>query len=296
MFTQAIETAAKFTRAIHSISRYYGSNHVQAGTATLFFVNADGWALTCSHVADQLRVGDVLTEKAKAFRNELSSLIGTKKEKKLLKELEKKYGYSKETLFELRNRFAGCVQGKGTVQVIKHKHKEVDAALIQFQGYSKLRCDTFPIFPSDTSSLRPGKFLCRLGFPFPEFTNFKYDEENDQIIWTDTGRRTTPRFPIEGMITRRLKGSSDNVIGFEMSTPGLRGQSGGPAFDIDGKVWGMQFETSHHDLNFDIDQKVMRHGKEKRVTDIPFFHTGLCVHVDVLKSFMKENNVQFTEA
>ena len=40
----------------------------------------------------------------------------------------------------------------------------------------------------------------------------------------------------------------------------------------------------------------MRKGMEKRITDSPFLHTGRCVHVDVLKSFMKDNNVQFTEA
>jgi hypothetical protein len=81
-----------------------------------------------------------------------------------------------------------------------------------------------------------------------------------------------------------------------LSTPGLRGQSGGPAFDIDGKVWGVQCKTSHLDLDFDIDQKVMRKGIEKRITDSPFLHTGICVHIDILKSFMKDNNVQFTEA
>jgi hypothetical protein len=294
MFTQAIEVAAQFTRAIHSISRNYGSTSIQPGTATLFFINSDGWALTCGHVANQLAAGEALARKANAFKNELSARRGTQKEKTLLKELEKKYGYSKSTPFELHNRFMNCLEGNLKVQVVKHK--EVDVALIKFQDYTRLLCDTFPIFPSDTSGLQQGKFLCRLGFPFPEFTNFEYDADNDQIKWTDTGRKDTPRFPIEGMLTRHVGKDEVNIIGFELSTPGLRGQSGGPAFDIDGKVWGMQSETAHLDLNFDIDQKVMRKGKEKHVTDSPFLHTGRCVHVDILKSFMKNNNVQFTEA
>lgn len=294
MFTQAIETAAKFTRPIHSISRYYGSTYIQPGTATLFFVNSDGWALTCGHVAGMLAVEKKLGEKAAAFKSDLSALQDTKKKKKLLKELEKKYGYSKKTLYELHTRFMDCVEGGSKLKIIGHK--EVDIALIKFQDYTRLLCDTFPIFPSDTSGLQQGKFLCRLGFPFPEFTNFEYDAGNDQIIWTDTGRKDTPRFPIEGMLVRHVGKDKDNIIGFELSTPGLRGQSGGPAFDVDGKVWGMQFETKHLDLDFDIDQKVMRKGMEKRVTDSPFLHTGRCVHIDVLKSFMRENKVQFTEA
>jgi hypothetical protein len=98
------------------------------------------------------------------------------------------------------------------------------------------------------------------------------------------------------MVTRRLRGADGNIFGFEMSTPGLRGQSGGPAFDIEGKVWGMQFATKHLDLNFDVDQEVLRQGTKKRVVDSAFLHVGLCIHVDILKSFMKDKGVRFSEA
>ena len=293
MFSEAIQTAAKYTRPIHSISRNYGSTTIQPGTATLFFVNSDGWTLTCGHVADQLATGEALAHKSKEFEGELSSCRGTQKEKKLLKALEKKYGYTKDTPYELHNRFLDCAEGNLNVRIIKHK--QYDVALIKFEGYTLLLCDTFPIFPSDTSSLQPGKMLCRLGFPFPEFTNFAYDDKANKIHWTDTGRATTPRFPIEGMVTRRISDDAGKVFGFEMSTPGLRGQSGGPAFDKEGKVWGMQFATKHLDLDFDVDQKVLRQGITKRVTDSAFLHVGACIHIDVLKAFMKENTVAFTE-
>jgi len=295
MFTQAIEIAEKFTRPIHSISRYYGSTIIQPGTATLFFINSDGWALTCAHVAKQLIVAEELAGKANNFKKELSERRGTQKGKRLIKELEKKYNYSKSTLFELHNLFVNCIEGKLKFQLIKHPNMNIDAALIKFEDYDKLRCDTFPIFPSDTSALQQGKFLCRLGFPFPEFKNFGYDKQNDKSIWTDTGQPNTPRFPLEGMLTRHVGDSEGNIIGFELSTPGLRGQSGGPAFDADGKVWGMQSQTAHLDLNFDIDQKVIRRGIAKSVTDHAFLHVGRCIHVDVLKSFMRDNNVQFAE-
>ena len=293
MFVHAIEIAAKYTRAIHSICRNYGSSIVEPGTATLFFVNSDGWALTCGHVADQLAAGVALHRKAEAFRKELSTLQGTQKQRELLRETEKKYGYTKNTPFELRNRFMDCVEGNLKFSIIKHQR--YDVALVKFEDYTRLLCDTFPVFPSDTSSLQQGKMLCRLGFPFPEFTNFAYDDKTDKINWSDTGRRTTPRFPIEGMVTRRLLDDKREVFGFEMSTPGLRGQSGGPALDAEGKVWGMQFRTAHLDLDFDVDQEVMRNGLQKRVTDSAFLHTGLCIHVDVLKSFLKDKSVVFTE-
>lgn len=293
MFVHAIEIAAKYTRAIHSIRRNYGSSIVEPGTATLFFVNSDGWALTCGHVADQLAAGKILKDKAEAFRNELSTLKGTQKQKKLLKELEKKYGYSKNTPFELHNRFMSCIEGDLSLKWIKHDH--FDVALMKFENFTRLICDTFPIFPADTSRLRAGEFLCRLGFPFPQFTDYKYDQDNEQLVWTDSGRHSSPWFPIEGMITRRVLDDGGKTFAFELSTPGLRGQSGGPAFDVDGKVWGMQFQTAHLDLDFDVDQEVMRKGLNKRVTDSPFLHVGRCIHVDVLKSFMEDNNVVFTE-
>ena len=294
MFAQAIETAAKYTRAIHSISRNYKSTIVHPGTASLFFINSSGWALTCGHVADQIAAGEALARNAEAFKKELSALQGTQKQKNLLKNLENKYKYSKKTPFELHNRFMNCVEGNLSFKCIKHK--KYDVALIQFENFSQLVCDTFPIFPADTSMLQPGKFLCRLGFPFPEFTDYKYDVDNERLVWADSGRHANPLFPIEGMITRRVLDNEGSIFAFELSTPGLRGQSGGPAFDAEGTVWGMQFGTAHLDLNFDVDQEVMRDGLKKHITDSAFLHVGLCIHIDVLKSFLKENDVAFIEA
>lgn len=292
MFVDAIETVAAFTRPIHSISRNYASTDVQLGAATLFFVNSDGWALTCAHVAKQLQLAEEINKKYEAFKNELASRKGEKTEKQLRKELERKYGYSKRTIVELRNRFMNCIKGASNIEA--RLHQTVDIALLKFQSFDQLLCNKFPVFPKDTSGLKQGKSLCRLGFPFPEFTNFTYDKTNDSIQWTQSGRRDTPRFPIEGMVTRNVK-DKGALVAFELSTPGLRGQSGAPAFDVDGKVWGMQSRTSHLDLNFDVDQEVIRGGLPKRVQDSAFLHVGICIHVDILKSFMRENGVAFNE-
>ena len=214
----------------------------------------------------------------------------------MLRALEAKYKYSKREPFELHNRFINCVEGNLEIKAIPHPQEDVDVGLIKFENFGKLLCNQFPVFPQDTSGLKQGKYLCRLGFPFPEFENYVYDAQDDQIKWTDTGRRDTPRFPLEGMLTRHVLGRNSEIIGFELSTPGLRGQSGCPVFDTDGKVWGMQAQTAHLDLDFDINQKVMRAGREKQIEDYAFLHVGRCVHVDTLKSFMKDNNVNFTEA
>jgi hypothetical protein len=293
MFVSAIETAMKFTRPIHTISRTYGSSLVQAGASSLFFVNSDGWALTCGHVAKQIVISDQVLKRKIAFEKDLLS-PQTDKKKKWKKEVEKKYNLTNSETYEIYNNFFNCVVGDLNIDI--KIHKEVDVALIHFNNYSKLLCDTFPVFISDNSFIKAGRSVCRLGYPFAEFTNYEYIKEEDKIQWTTEGKKETPYFPVEGMVTRQLLNKEGKLIGFELSTPGLRGQSGGPAFDVNGRVLGMQAATAHLDMNFDVKQDVFRTGKKKKVEDYAFLHVGHCIHVSILKEFMTENGVKFEEA
>lgn len=188
-------------------------------------------------MAEHIVAAHELGKKRQAFTEELNSSLGQKKKKQILRKLEKKYDYSKRSPFELRNRFMNCVEGNLKLEI--KVHENLDVALIHFLDFTQLLCDAFPTFAANGSELKQGMFLCRLGFPFVEFSNYTYDGATDKIHWTDEGRKDTPRFPIEGMVTRHLRNEEGQTIGFELSTPGLRGQSGGPAFDPEGRVWGM---------------------------------------------------------
>ena len=157
-----------------------------------------------------------------------------------------------------------------------------------YQSYAK--------FLKDSSKLKQGKYMCRLGFPFPEFTNFQYNAESDDIEWTTTGQNETPRFPIEGMLTRHIM-QAGQLAGIEMSTPGLRGQSGGPLFDHEGIVCGMQWSTNHLHLGFDMKNFEYKiNGRPIKVTNQPFLHVGQCIHVDIIKKFLADNHIKFYEA
>jgi len=292
MFVRAIETVGGFTRPVYSIERLYGSREVFPGTATLFFVNDEGWALTCRHVAEQFIAADQLQVKYEQFKQERAAATG-KNRRQAERALERKFGFNRGTVVELKNRVVNCVEGPLDLHL--ELHPEYDVALLKFSNFASLGATRFPVFASDGAGLKQGKFLCRLGFPFPEFSNFGYDAASDSIDWTQQGRESTPQFPIEGMVTRHLLSPSGDVIGIELSTPGLRGQSGGPAFDTCGRVWGIQAATAHFDLNFDVDMPVVREGKSKRVTDHAFLHVGHCIHVDVLKDFMRGHGVAFQE-
>lgn len=293
MFVGAIDTASKFTRPIHSIARTFGSNLPIPGAATLFFVNKDGWALTCKHVAEQVLASGNVNQQYSNYKQALAAGAPSKNAREFRRKLQKTYNYAANSAIELYFRFINCVQPLKLSAIL---HPTYDAALIKFEEFTQMSCSSFPVFATDDSALRQGKFLCRLGFPFPEFTNFEYDQQSDSIRWTQTGIQSTPQFPLEGMLTRHLIDNNQKPWGFEMSTPGLRGQSGGPAFDAEGKVWGMQYATNHLDLDFDVNQMVMRSGVKKQVTDSAFLHVGYCIHVAELKAFMRQHNVQFAEA
>lgn len=292
MFTEAIELAAGWTRPIHTIVRYSGSDQVHPGAATLFFVNKDGWALTCKHVAHSFIAGDQLHAQRAAFIDECAKLSGNKK-RAAEKVLERKYGFERGKPLELKNRVVNCVDGPLNLRI--EMHPSLDIALLKFSDFTALSPTTFPVFAKDGSALKQGKSICRLGFPFPEFSNFAYDATTDCIDWTTDGRDQSPRFPIDGMVTRHLGGPNGETVGFELSTPGLRGQSGGPAFDTRGVVWGMQSATNHLDLNFDVDLEVFREGVKRHVKESAVLHVGHCVHVDVLKDFMRQHGVSFNE-
>lgn len=298
MFVEAIETVAKFVRPIHTITRNYGTTKVHPVCASLFFVNEDGWALTCKHVTELVSNSDKVNRRYRQFMKEAHDAI-IRKRRSAVKDLEKKYGYSERITVEIRNNFVNCMDGKLDVKIIPHE--KLDLALIKFSS-GKLLCEDFPTFPSQTAGLKPGRMFCRLGYPFPDFTNYRYDDEKDAIEWTQEGRLHTPLFPIEGMVTRLVLQSGNGeghngggISGFEMSTPGLRGQSGGPVFDADGKVWGVQFATGHLYLGFDIHEEVYKLGKSVTVSDNAFLHVGRCIHIDPIKAFLKANKVSFRE-
>ncbi|MCU0395521.1 MAG: serine protease [Chitinophagaceae bacterium] len=293
MFVEAIEAAAGFTRPIHSISRTYGGNQILPGCSTLFFVNEEGYAVTCKHVVEMLASADNINSRYNNFRQDRQKLPRDHKHKKSLLGLELKYGYKPETTIQLKNNFLNCVDQMSGFNW--HLHPSYDLAILKFNDYNQLAYTGHAVFIRDDSRVKQGKFLCRLGFPFPEFTNFRYHEQADDIEWTQAGNIHTPRFPLEGMITRHLA-DAHGVYGIELSTPGLRGQSGGPLFDERGVVYGMQFSTKHMHLGFDIENKeVLIGGKQRHINDYSFLHLGQCIHASAIKAFLKEHGVRYYE-
>lgn len=285
MFSEAIEKVAQFTTPIHTIHRWFGTDIARPGSATMFFVNDRGDAVTCKHVAELIEQSGGIGARYHQYKAEKQQLLGSVQEKELMD----RYGWNAGQMCELLVRLHGAADFD-TVEILKHPHH--DLAVIRMVNARQIAYTEFARFAPLAHQVPQGKFLCRLGFPFPEFSNFSYDAATDSIGWTPTGNAATPRFPLEGMVTRHLADAS-GVYGIEMSTPGLRGQSGGPLFDDQGIVHGMQFATNHLHLGFDMHQKeILSNGEKIHIANYqPFLHVGWCLNAAVITDFLRENNV-----
>lgn len=291
MFVDAIENVGGYTRALHIIRRRFGDNAVFADCGTLFFVNDEGCALTTKTVAAAIPAEDLMEKKYRSFLEERASLRHDESFRFEEKLLERKYGYTKNTIMQLRKLFINCAEGgKGFSCAF---HPKYDLALIRFNEPDKLCYTGHAVFAKEPP--QPGRVLCRLGFPFPEFTNFRYNAEKDAIEFFAGGVPVSPRFPLEGMVTRFIR-DDERAFGIELSTPAPTGHRGAPLFDGNGLVYGMQYSTRSIHLGYDsIDQPILVRGTETNVTDYAFMRLGVCIHGNVIKDFLRANRVPFFE-
>lgn len=295
MFEQAIEKVLQYTRPLHTISRTYGGL-VLPGSSTFFFVNDSGVAITCKHVMDLIPTAEHINNQFNSYKAERDAIVNDTKYKRNIQGLQLKYKYLPETTVQLKNSFLNSFDHIS--EVTCHAHPTLDLAILEFKGFTQKFYNGHAVFLKDSSKIKQGKSLARIGFPFPEFNNFKHNPATDDIEWTSTGNPSSPSFPIDGIVTRFVAADTNSgVTGIEMSTPGLRGQSGGPLFDTEGRIYGMQFATNHLHLGFDMkDFEVISNGKKNKISNSPFLHVGLCVHVDKIKEFLREKHIAFTEA
>lgn len=292
MFVEAVERVSAYTRAVHSIYKQYGSSDIRRGCATFFFINEAGAAITCRHVVELLLSH---TQNYAAFKAEM---LAAQKlphfEQQHLPRLQSKFGINAETLTAIRHSF---VSGVDSSEYDYALHPTEDLAILQFKNFKNRYYAGHAVFLKDTQAVKQGKSLCRLGFPFPEFTNYQNTTTTDDVEWTGEGQIATPIFPMDGIVTRHIGNAQGQITGIELSTPGLRGQSGGPLFDTDGIVYGMQSSTKHLHLGFDlIGQEITLNGRPTKVTDYQFMNVGQCVHVGVIKAFLEECQIKYHQA
>ena len=136
--------------------------------------------------------------------------------------------------------------------------------------------------------MRPGTSLCRLGFPFHQL-KAEWDKAAERFE-LPSGALPPPLIPIEGIFTRQVrKPDVDHPVFIETSSPGLKGQSGGPVFDVQGRLWGIQSRTHHLDLGFNPEAQ---RGK-RSIREHQFLNVGLAGHPAELVALLDEKGIAY---
>lgn len=247
MFAAAYAKATVFTRPV-IISVAHFDNSCAAKIGSFVVINDEGWIITAAHIVNDL----MASEKAKAEHsaylvqvdqiNQSKALLSDQK----IKQIRKLGRRDPKSIIDYSPWWG---QDGATLKDISILD-DADIAVGRLDAFNA-KPTAYPIFKDPQKPILSGTSLCRLGFPFhavqPTYTT------NPAAFKLPPGTFPMVFFPNEGIFTRVLALNQDpkNYIAFiETSSPGLPGQSGGPIFDQQGTVWGIQSHTSSIPLGF----------------------------------------------
>jgi len=270
-----VAQAQQFTAPV-VISTLHYDGSVQSAVGAYVIVNDGGWILTAAHVFEAELVFPT-------HQNEIAAYEAGKRAKRKVPGLRRNPKWLVE--FSL---FWGRV-GVSVADVMANF--EIDLAVARLHPFDPAWVTMYPTFKDPTDGILPGTSLCRLGFPFHEF---KPTHKEGGGFELPAGALPAPLFPLEGIMTRHILGGptkdgKHQIKFLETSSPGLRGQSGGPIFDREGRVWGIQSRTSHLALGFNPPVP----GGAKDAVEHQFLNVGWAVHPEVVHAFLKDNGVGF---
>lgn len=284
MFAKAVKKAMEYTKPIVvSVKTIDGTIDSTCGAYVL--LNNEGWFITAAHIFQPylkyMNDKNVIAEyhkKVKAIEDN-NSLDFKQKRKKINKVERDKKWLAEASLWLGVDKYA---IGK----VIFDERSDI--AVAQITNYDNISLKDYPKFvkPED---IQTGTFLCKLGFPFPEIKTEFIEEKKAFSL-----NPTIVYFPLEGMFTRNIQIIDENgkptPIFIETSSPGLRGQSGGPIFDSNGDIYGIQSRTVTMALDFQ--GKITRNDKE--IEENQFINVGYGAHPIQIRKILTENKINYT--
>ena len=284
MYKKAIKDNSNYLLPFIEGVKYYGSNEIEHALGTMMILNKNGDILTCKHIAKEFIENNILSKRYREFLDECKKASKSEKER-----IEKKYGFKGNSVVLTNINLPFEVQGEIGIEIKFHEY--LDLAIIKFKNV-KFDCEKYPIFSKELPV--QGQSLCKLGYAFPEYSYFEYSKKDNNIILKKEMTSNFPLFPMDGIMTRLVVDEKGIISMFETSTPGLRGQSGGPIFSPSGVVFGIQSMTRHIDLNFDVNTTVKRGISNKKVVYTPFINLGVGISSVKIIEFLKENGVEYS--
>ena len=287
MFVEAYKRASIFTRPLIISTRTW-EGEVESGCGAFVILNKEGWILTVAHILDaQLASNQHLPEiekyKQEVEKIESDTALSAKQKRKKTNKLNPNRKWITNVSYWW---------GADGVEMEELKYfYEGDIAIGKIKNYKHQDGFEYPKF-KNPKNIQVGKALCKLGYPFHKIPTTFSDEKGFTL---EEGSVPLPRFPIDGMYTRNVNCVSETnktkfpIRFLETSSPGLKGQSGGPTFDVDGNVWAIQSKTINLPLGFS--PEVEKNGK--KVEEHQFLNVGWGVHPDLIFAFLQEHKVNF---
>lgn len=263
MFRDAIKIARHYTAPV-ILSRKDVGGLCDGQVAAFVVINSDGWIVTADHIV-----------------RELNDLHKTRKRNK---EKEKAGNPLKND--DLSN-FSAWWSFDGVRLREPHGIPTVDLAVGRLEPFDPSWAGPYPVFKDPDRDFDVGTSLCRLGYPFSE-VDVSWDDEKHGFDLA--GTLPVPLFPIEGIYTRTVEFFREDgedtpypYMMIETSSPGLKGQSGGPIFDNMGCIWGIQSCTVSYPLHFE--------------TRMPqFLNVGRGAHSETILNFFDEVGIRYEKS
>lgn len=287
MFANAYELASKFTQPV-VISRRLFDNSVECGCGTYIVINDEGWIITVAH----------LWGSHFAFQKHRSLISDYKKQVQIIQQdqrlkpkqkIKKTKQLKSDPKWIINHSLWWGFDGVELKDIMPFP--EGDLVVGRLDPFDSKMVNSYPIF-KDPTNLRIGTSLCKLGFPFHKI-EATFNEVNNTFELAP-GTLPLPRFPIEGIYTRNVmagksKDGKYDIKFLETSSPGLKGQSGGPIFDVKGTIWAVQSKTASFPLGFN--PTVEKNGQ--KIEENQFLNAGIGVHPELIIEFLNDNNIKF---
>lgn len=291
MFADAVEKAQQFTHPLIICKRLVDGSCV-AGLGAYVVLNDDGWILTAGHILKELETCSKESRHFQDYQAKLAKSEGLPKRERQA---------ARRSLTQPKAKSARNWSAIWTDQAINGGQNpivkdakgiaEVDLGIARLEPFDASRVKAFPVIVNP-DHIRMGTSLVRLGFPFHSLEP-TFSEAEGFVI--PPGALPVPFFPIDGIATRNVNVTGGPKRGFpvqflETSSPGLKGQSGGPIIDRDANIWGIQSKTQSFSLDFE--PRV----PNKNTREHQFLNVGWGTHASTIVGYLTQLGIKFASS
>ena len=282
MFAEACQKAINYTRPVAISTRQYDGT-LRTVVASMIVINEDGWAITAGHVFDSFA----------KFQGDLKKMeeINNINANRVQRPGAPSYDIKIDKSMITNHSFWWGWDGVRLNNVLVNR--QVDVAIGKLEPFDPSWIKEYPVF-ADPSHMRIGTSICCGGYPFIKIDHPEFFEDK-KAFRIPKIQHDKYFYPIPGLYShlenkgKSLDGSCEMRY-IETSSTGLKGQSGGPIFDTQGRIFGMQVMTDHRPLGFHPTVEL----DNQKYIENQFMNIGVGVHVQTLFELLKMRNVRYS--